>query len=150
MTPRGDPGLIPFRRPPRGHLHTPADPVQQQIHPRQRVLHAELAVHYPGDPGQRPTLVLAPAVHGRPSAQQRRQLPQLRGGQLAPRPGRAPRRQRGPAPAASARRHRFAGIRDTWKCRVTSRSLAPASISSAAASRTCSRQARSARHHRGT
>jgi hypothetical protein len=47
-------------------------------------------------------------------------------------------------PAASARRHRFADIRDTRNRFATSRSLAPASISSAAASRTCSRRARSA------
>jgi hypothetical protein len=47
-------------------------------------------------------------------------------------------------PAASARRHRFADIRDTRNRRATSRSLAPASISSAAANRTCSRRARSA------
>jgi len=47
-------------------------------------------------------------------------------------------------PAATARRHRFAGIRDTRNQRATSRSLAPASISSAAANRTCSRRARSA------
>ena len=46
-------------------------------------------------------------------------------------------------PAARARRHRFADIRDTRNCRATSRSLAPASIKSAAASRTCSRRARS-------
>jgi hypothetical protein len=47
-------------------------------------------------------------------------------------------------PAASARRHRFADIRDTRKRFAISRSLAPASISSAAANRTCSRRARSA------
>ena len=47
-------------------------------------------------------------------------------------------------PAASARRHRFADIRDTRNRRATSRSLAPASISSAASSRTRSRRARSA------
>jgi hypothetical protein len=47
-------------------------------------------------------------------------------------------------PPASARRHRFADIRDTRKYRATSRSLAPASNNSAAASRTCSRRARSA------
>jgi len=46
-------------------------------------------------------------------------------------------------PADSAWRHRFADIRDTRNRRATSRSLAPASISSAAASRTCSRRARS-------
>ena len=47
-------------------------------------------------------------------------------------------------PAASARRHRFTDIRDTRKYFATSRSLAPASINSAADSRTCSRWARSA------
>ena len=47
-------------------------------------------------------------------------------------------------PAARARRRRFAGIRGTRKRLATSRSLAPASISSAAASRTCSRRARCA------
>ena len=46
-------------------------------------------------------------------------------------------------PAASARRHRFTDIRDTRNRFATSRSLTPASISSAAASRTCSRRARS-------
>ena len=47
-------------------------------------------------------------------------------------------------PAASARRHRFTDIRDTRNRFATSRSLAPASIISAAASRTFSRRARSA------
>jgi hypothetical protein len=52
---------------------------------------------------------------------------------------------RGPvSPAASARRHRFADIRDTRNRFATSRSKTPASISSAAANRTCSRRARSA------
>jgi hypothetical protein len=46
-------------------------------------------------------------------------------------------------PAASARRHRFADIRLTRNRFATSRSLAPASIKSAAASRTSSRRARS-------
>jgi hypothetical protein len=46
-------------------------------------------------------------------------------------------------PPANARRHQFAGIRVTRNRRATSRSLAPASISSAAASRTYSRRARS-------
>jgi hypothetical protein len=44
----------------------------------------------------------------------------------------------------SARRHRFTLIRDTRNRFATSRSLAPASIISAAASRTRSRRARSA------
>ncbi|MFZ0189896.1 MAG: hypothetical protein WAL72_23485 [Streptosporangiaceae bacterium] len=47
-------------------------------------------------------------------------------------------------PPARARRHRFAGIRDTRNRFATSGSLAPASIISAAASRTYSRRARSA------
>ena len=47
-------------------------------------------------------------------------------------------------PAASALRHRFADIRVTRNRVAISRSLAPASISSAAANRTCSRRARSA------
>ena len=47
-------------------------------------------------------------------------------------------------PAARARRHRFADIRDTRNRFATSWSLAPASISSAAASCACSRRARSA------
>jgi hypothetical protein len=47
-------------------------------------------------------------------------------------------------PAASARRHRFALIRDTRNRFAISRSLAPASIISAAASRTRSGRARSA------
>jgi hypothetical protein len=46
-------------------------------------------------------------------------------------------------PAPNARRQRFADIRVTRKRRAISRSLAPASISSAAASRTRSRRARS-------
>jgi len=45
---------------------------------------------------------------------------------------------------ASARLHRFADIRNTRNRRANSRSLAPASIRSAAASRIRSRRARSA------
>jgi len=45
-------------------------------------------------------------------------------------------------PAARARRHRFADIRLTRSRLATSRSLAPASIISAASSRTFSRRAR--------
>jgi hypothetical protein len=47
-------------------------------------------------------------------------------------------------PASSARRHRFADIRDTRNRLATSWSLAPDSISSAASSRTRSRRDRSA------
>lgn len=46
-------------------------------------------------------------------------------------------------PEANARRHRFADIRVTLNRRATSRSLAPASIGSAASNHTCSRRARS-------
>jgi hypothetical protein len=42
-----------------------------------------------------------------------------------------------PPPEANARRQRFADIRVTLNRRATSRSLAPGSIRSAAASRTC-------------
>jgi hypothetical protein len=58
-------------------------------------------------------------------------------------PAASGQRQR-PAPAASARRHRFADIRLTRNRPAISRSLAPASINPAAASRTCPRRARSA------
>ena len=78
----------------------------------------------------------------RPGVQHRLQLTQLRRSQLALGPASAFRAQ-GLLPA-SVRRHRFADIRDTRNRRATSRSLAPALISSAAANRTCSRQARSA------
>ncbi len=57
--------------------------MQQQVHPGQRVLHGEPAVNDPGDPGQRPALVFIPAPGRRAGVQQRRQLPQLRGGELA-------------------------------------------------------------------
>jgi len=70
--------------------------VQQQIHPRQRVLHGELAAHHLGDPRQRLALVLIPAVHGGPGVQQYLQLTELSRAELALRPARAPRRQRGP------------------------------------------------------
>ena len=51
----------PARRPAGRDLHAPADPVQQQVHPGQGVLHPEPAAHHLGDPGQRPALVLIPA-----------------------------------------------------------------------------------------
>jgi hypothetical protein len=46
-------------------------------------------------------------------------------------------------PEANARRQRFTDIRVTLNRQATSRSLAPASMRSAASSRTCSRRARS-------
>jgi hypothetical protein len=126
-----------------GDLRAPADPVQQHIQPGQRVVHPEPLLDQLADPGQRPALVL-PAPRGRAGIQHRLQLAQLGRGQLAPAPP-APMETRAARPsAASARRHRFADIRHTRNRFATSRSLAPASISSAAASRTRSRRVRSA------
>ena len=118
--------------------------MQQHVHPGQRVLDPEPAGRQLRDPGQGPALVLIPAPHGRPRVESRLQLGQLGRGELAfsaagPLVARASR-----PPAASARRHRFADIRDTRNLLATSRSLAPASISSAASSRTRSRRDRSA------
>jgi len=59
--PGGDRRLVALSGPAGGDLNAPADQVQQQIHPGQRVLHAEPAAHHLGDPGQRPALVLIPA-----------------------------------------------------------------------------------------
>jgi hypothetical protein len=115
--------------------------VQQHIHPGQRVLHPEPRPDLIRDPGQRPALIRI-AARRRPGIQHRLQLSDLGRRQLAPGSARALGSQRRTA-AARARRHRFADIRDTRKCFATSRSLAPASIISAAASRTRSRRARS-------
>ena len=41
LPPPGDLLLVPLRRPAGRDLHAPADPVQQHVHPRQRVLHPE-------------------------------------------------------------------------------------------------------------
>jgi hypothetical protein len=41
LPPGGDRRLVPFGGPPGGDLHAPPDPVQQQIHPSQRVAHPE-------------------------------------------------------------------------------------------------------------
>jgi len=80
----------------------------------------------------------------RARVQHRLELGDLGGAELALRAGRPLEASASRPPAASALRHRFALIRETRKCFATSRSLAPASIISAAASRTRSRRARSA------
>jgi hypothetical protein len=83
LKPRGDRGLIPLGGLPRRDLHAPADPVQQHIQPRQRVLHPEPAPHQLADPGQRPALIRIPP-DSRPRIQHRIQLAQLSRSQLAP------------------------------------------------------------------
>ena len=128
-------GANTLRRPTRRDLGGPAEPVQQHGHPGQRVLHPEPPPALFGDPRQRPALIRIPGRR-RARIQDLFQLGNLRRGQRALRAARPP--------AASARRHRFTDIRDTRKCRAISWSLAPASIISAAASRTRSRRARSA------
>ena len=99
------------------------------------VLHPEAAPDQLGDPGQRPALIHI-AGRCRARVRYRLQLAQPGGSELALRAARPP--------AARSRRHRFALIRDIRNRLAISRSLAPASIISAAASRTCSRRARSA------
>jgi hypothetical protein len=143
LPPRGDPGPIPLRGAAGRDLHAPPGPVQQQAHPGEGAAHLEPAPDHFSHPGQRPVLILISPRRGRASVQHRLQLTQLAGGEPAPRA--PPPRDASAArpPAASARRHRFAGIRDTPNRRATSRSLAPSSISPAAANRTCSHRARS-------
>jgi hypothetical protein len=143
LPPASDRGLVPFGGPAGRDLHAPAEPVQQQVQPGQRVLHPEPLPGQLGDPAQRPALVL-PAPGGRPGLQHRLQLGQLERGPIARAPPAPLEASTCLPPAASARRHRFADIRDTRNRCATSRSLAPASISPAGASRTCSRRARSA------
>jgi len=143
LPPGGDRRLITLGGLPGRDLHAPADPVQQQIQPGQRVVHLEPAAHQLSDPRQRPALIL-PAPYRRSGIQQHLQLAQLRRAQLAFAPPAPFDTSAARPPPDSARRHRFADIRDTRKYLATSRSLAPASINPAAASRTCSRRARSA------
>ena len=112
-------------RPPGGpELRVPPDPVQQQIGPGQGVPHAEPPPGHIADPCQRPALIL-PALRSRSRLQNRFQLTQLRQRQLAPGAPAALDASAARPPAASARRHRFADIRDTRNCQATSQSLAP-------------------------
>src|SRR3954447_6179564 len=110
--PGGDLLLVALGGAPGGHLHAPPQPVQQQIQPGQGVLHAQPGAADRGDARQRPALI-----------------------------GPAPDASAGRPPLASARRHRLTDIRVTRNRAATSRSAAPSSIHSAAASRTCSRRA---------
>jgi hypothetical protein len=141
LPPDGDPRLIPLGGLAGGDLHAPSDPVQQ-ISPCQGAAHEPCPGHL-GDSRQRPALVLIPARRGRPSVQHpsssrncsRLSLHFARPHPSTPAPP-GPGRQRSPPPV---RRHpRYP------ECSVISRSLAPPSISSAAANRTGSRRARSA------
>jgi len=142
VLPRGDPRLVPLGGPPGRDLHAPADAVQQQIQPGQCVLDPEPAAHDLADAGQRPALV-TPAARGRTGFQHRLQSTQSAGVDLAGAPpGTLETSTRRP-PEAKARRHRFADIHVTRNRQATTRSLAPAPIKSAAASRTCSRRSRS-------
>src|SRR4051812_23071918 len=52
LPPGADLLLVPLDRAPRGYLHPPAQPVQQQIQPGQRVVQPEPAAHDRGDAGQ--------------------------------------------------------------------------------------------------
>ena len=117
--------------------------MQQHIHPGQRVLHLEPPPGLVRDPRQRPALIRVPARR-RPGIQDFFQLGDLGESELARRAAAPLEASASRPPAASARRHRFTDIRDTRNRFATSRSLAPASIISAAASRTFSRRARSA------
>jgi hypothetical protein len=78
LTPRGDRRLVPLRGPPGRDLDAPPDPVQQHVHPRQRVLDLEPPGRQAGDPGQRPALVLIPPPHGRARVQRRHRFADIR------------------------------------------------------------------------
>jgi len=62
LPPRGDPSLIAFGGLTGRDLHTPADPVQQQINPSQRVALPEPGPDHLRDPGQRPALIIPPGT----------------------------------------------------------------------------------------
>ena len=76
LPPSGDRRLVPLGGPPRRDLHAPPDPVQQHIHPGQRVLHPEPPPDLLADPGQRPALIRMPAPR-RAGIQHRLQLGDL-------------------------------------------------------------------------
>ena len=109
LTPPGNLLLIPLRRAAGRDLHTPPDPVQQHIHPRQRVLHPEPPPDLIRHPGQRPALIRIPGRR-RTRIQHRFQLGDLGRGELAFRAASTLGRQRLPAtrsqpPAPPVRAH---------------------------------------------
>src|SRR3954469_15127814 len=63
LPPGGDLLLIPLGRAPGGHLHAPAQAVQQQVQPGQGVVHAEPLADDRGDARQSPALI-GPAPDG--------------------------------------------------------------------------------------
>jgi len=93
MCPRYEGKPIPLRSPAGRDLDGPAEPVQQHIHPGQRVLHPEPPPHLVGDPGQGPALIPI-AARRRPGIQDFFQLSDLGRRQLAPGSARALRGQR--------------------------------------------------------
>jgi len=87
--PRGDRCLVALGGPVRGDLRAEPDPVQQVRGAAQRAVHVEQPGDQRGDPGQRPPLVLVPAVGRRAEVQRSAQPGQLRVIQLARVPARA-------------------------------------------------------------
>ena len=124
--PRRDRVLVPLRRAAGRDLHAATDPVQQQAHPRQRVLRPEPLPHEIGDPLQPPPLVLIPARRG-PASRIASSSATWSGRSLQFAPSAPFEASASRAPAASARRHRFADILLTRSRRTTSRSPAPPS-----------------------
>src|SRR3954466_7845165 len=57
LPPGDDLLLVALGRAPGGHLHAPAQAMQQQVQPGQGVVHPEAAPHDLGDAGQRPALI---------------------------------------------------------------------------------------------
>jgi hypothetical protein len=82
LPPRGDRRLVPFSSPAGRDLDAPPDPVQQHIHPGQRVLHPEPPPYQVSDPGQRPALIRT-AAGRRAGVQHRLQLAEQGRGELA-------------------------------------------------------------------
>jgi hypothetical protein len=105
-------------------MYRPADPVQQNIHPGQRVLHPEQPPDLLGDAGQCPALIRIPGRR-RPGIQDLFQLGHLDDSELALHATRPLDASAFHPPAASARRHRFTGIRETRNRFAISRSLTP-------------------------
>ena len=113
LPPPGDLLLVPLRRPPGRDLHGPADPVQQHVHPGQRVLHPEPPPDLVARPGPASsTDPHSPQAAGPASSTASSSATcaavSLHFAPPAPFEASASR-----PPAASARRHRFTDIRDT-------------------------------------